>query len=51
MIVTWAAMALVHAWHITRDWTREAVGQMVQVGPQPAVPVVGHQRGVFLGDW
>lgn len=51
MIVTWAAMALVQAWHITRDWTREAVGQMVQVGPQPAVPVVGHQRGVFLGDW
>ncbi|KAG8742645.1 hypothetical protein FRC10_001128 [Ceratobasidium sp. 414] len=48
MVLGWAGMALVQAWHTTRDWTRDAMGQIMQVGPQPqAVP----QRGIFLGDW
>lgn len=50
MIFGWVAMALVQAWHTARNWTRDAVGQMIQV-PQQGVPVVGHQRAVFLGDW
>ncbi|GAB1517132.1 hypothetical protein RhiTH_000175 [Rhizoctonia solani] len=51
MIFGWIALALVQGWHAVRNWTRDAVGQMIQVGPQQGVPVVGHQRGVFLGDW
>ncbi|KAJ1310496.1 hypothetical protein OPQ81_007229 [Rhizoctonia solani] len=51
MIFGWFVMTLVQAWHVMRNWTRDAMGQMIQVGPQQGVPVVGHQRGVFLGDW
>lgn len=52
MILGWVSMALVHAWHWSRNWTRDALGQMMQAVPQPqAVPVLGHQRGIFLGDW
>ncbi|CAE6524870.1 unnamed protein product [Rhizoctonia solani] len=51
MVFGWALMTLVQGWHVLRNWTRDAVGQMIQVGPQQGVPVVGHQRGVFLGDW
>ncbi|KAG8731204.1 hypothetical protein FRC12_019843 [Ceratobasidium sp. 428] len=48
MILGWVAMALVQTWYAMRDWTREAMGQMMQVGPQPqAIP----QRGIFVGDW
>ncbi|CAE6434279.1 unnamed protein product [Rhizoctonia solani] len=51
MVLGWIALTLFQAWHAVRNWTRDAVGQMIQVGPQQGVPVVGHQRGVFLGDW
>jgi hypothetical protein len=51
MIIGWIVMALVQGWHAVRNWTRDAVGQIIQVGPQQGVPVVGHQRGIFLGDW
>ncbi|KAG8738268.1 hypothetical protein FRC12_016825 [Ceratobasidium sp. 428] len=48
MILGWVGMALVQTWYTMRDWTREAMGQMMQVGPQPqAIP----QRGIFVGDW
>ena len=51
MVFGWLAMAFVQSWHAMRNWTRDALGQMMQVGPQQGVPVVGHQRGIFLGDW
>ncbi|CAE6487867.1 unnamed protein product [Rhizoctonia solani] len=51
MMFGWIMMALVQGWYAIRNWTRDAVGQMIQVGPQQGVPVAGHQRGVFLGDW
>ncbi|CAE6471326.1 unnamed protein product [Rhizoctonia solani] len=51
MVIGWILMALAQAWLAIRDWTRDVVGQMIQVEPQQRIPVVGHQRGVFLGDW
>ncbi|KAG9098275.1 hypothetical protein FRC06_006592 [Ceratobasidium sp. 370] len=45
LVLGWAVMALVQAWHTTRNWTRDAMRQMMQVGPQPQVIP---QRGIFL---
>ncbi|QRW00793.1 hypothetical protein RhiJN_28811 [Ceratobasidium sp. AG-Ba] len=46
MIAGWMVMGLVQAWYFVRNWTRDTMGQMMQLGPQPAP-----QRGIFIGDW
>ncbi|CAE7228540.1 unnamed protein product [Rhizoctonia solani] len=40
IIFGWVMMALVQGWHAIRNWTRDAVGQMIQVGAQQGVPLL-----------